>query len=173
MNLKELFKLGIFLMLVSAIAALALASIYIWTAPKIALQKQLEISRALKEVLPNADKFEKLGAGLYIGKKNKMAIGKVYMVDPVGYGGPIEMLVGIDNQKKVTGVKIVSLVETPGLGLNAANPKFLKQFIGKSRDDKLMAKEDIDAIAGATITTQAVCDGVKKVIKTQYKFRTY
>lgn len=173
MNLKELLKLGIFLMLVSAIAALALSSIYIWTAPKTALQKQLEINRALKEVMPKADKFEKLGARLYIGKKGQMKAGKVYMVDPVGYGGPIEMLVGIDNSKKVTGVKIVSLVETPGLGLNAADSKFLKQFIGKGRDDKLIAKVDIDAIAGATITTQAVCDGVKKVIKTQYKFKSY
>ena len=151
-------------MLVAAIAAAALASIYVFTKPRIEAQKQLEITQALEQVLPKATHFVKITDELYLGEKGKELVGKVYMVAPVGYSGPISILVGVSKQLVVTGVKIIALTETPGLGLSATNPTFLKQFIGKIKEDKLQAKEDIDALTGATITTQAVCDGVKEAL---------
>lgn len=80
--------------------------------------------------------------------------GLVYAVlsKPKGYGGEIEMMVGIDSKLNVTGVSIISMSETPGLGARAKEPEFLEQFKGYY--------PDIVAISGATITSTAVKKGV-------------
>jgi len=57
--------------------------------------------------------------------------------------------------------------ETPGLGSAITKMSFLQQFIGKSLKDRLAPKEDIDTITGATISTRAVCDGIKQALKAQ------
>jgi len=170
--MKNILKLGIFLMIVAALAAGTLSITYIYTKPKIEEQKLLEINKALLEVLPEASKFEdKRGIEngkefqYYIGLKAKKKIGAVIPVSSKGYGGPIDMMVGISNDGKVTGVKIINLSETPGLGLNATEPSFLNQFKGKSLEDKLKAKLDIQAITGATITSQAVANGVREALE--------
>ena len=75
------------------------------------------------------------------------------------------MVVGIDLKGRVAGIKIISMNETPGLGMKASGSNFLKQFMGKTSKSPLKAKKDIDAITGATITSQAVADGVKQALK--------
>lgn len=167
--MKQIIYLGFFLALVSAIAGLALSYTYVSTAPRIAAEAEKKLNTALTEVFSEADNFKKLSEETFEAQKQGKKIGLVSKVAPAGYGGAIQMLVGVDQNKKVTGVKILSLTETPGLGTNATNPDFLKQFVGKSTQDKIMPKDDIDAITGATITTQAVCDGVKKALANQDK----
>ena len=73
--------------------------------------------------------------------------GTAYAVSaaPKGYGGEISMMVGINADGEVTGVTIMDMSETAGLGANAKKETFLDQFKGK--DPK------IQALTGATITT--------------------
>lgn len=167
--MKEIIKLGLFLMIVSGLAALALTGTYLYTAPRIEAQKIIERQMALKEVLPQAESFKEVRTKTeiyYLGLNKKgQKVGFVFAVAAKGYAGKIEMLVGIDKSGKVAGVKIENQKETPGLGSQAAEPKFLNQFKGKSSNDALKAKKDIQAITGATITTQAVCEGVREALK--------
>ena len=74
------------------------------------------------------------------------------------------MIVGMNTYGKVTGIKILSMSETPGLGTQANTPEFIGQFLGKTIKSKLKAKQDIDAISGATISTQAVANGVREAL---------
>ena len=143
--MKETIYLGMFLAVISAVAAGILGMTYVATYDRIAAEKQKEIAGASEVVL----------AG-----KN----GKAIQVSPKGYAGNIDMLVGVDDAGIVTGVKIIKSNETPGLGLNADNPDFLNQFIGKTEKDKIEAKDDIQAITGATITTKAICSGVREAL---------
>ena len=143
--MKETIYLGVFLAVISAIAAGLLGLTYVATFDRIAMQKQNEMEIAKHDVLA--------------GKK-----GTVVNVSAKGYAGAIDMLVGVDEAGRVSGIKIVKSSETPGLGLNASSPDFLKQFAGKTEKDKLAAKEDIKAITGATITTKAICAGVKEAL---------
>lgn len=142
----KIIRLALVLMIFCVISAGLLAYVFLFTAPKIIMNGQLAFERSAREVLP-------------VGTK-----GKVIQVAPRGYGGPIQLLVGIDQKEKVSGLKILSQAETPGLGSNAVKPEFLRQFIGKSTQDKLEPKQDIDAITGATITSRAICQGVKKAL---------
>jgi electron transport complex protein RnfG len=62
--------------------------------------------------------------------------------------------------------QILSHRETPGLGTGALKPEFIAQFKGKSVEDlvvvKLPTEKNIQALTGATITTRAVTNGVKR-----------
>lgn len=53
------------------------------------------------------------------------------MIDHDGFGGDIEIIVGINLQKEITGVEILSIDETVGLGMNAKNEEFRNQYVGK------------------------------------------
>jgi len=139
-------KLGVTLMAFCVISAGLLAFVYLLTSPRIEREAQLSLERAKSEVLR--------------GQK-----GWAVLVKPRGYGGPIEMLVGIDTQGRVTGVKILNHRETVGLGAKIVDPKFLNQFKGKTNADALEPKKDIEAITGATISSRAVCAGVKEALK--------
>jgi electron transport complex protein RnfG len=88
-----------------------------------------------------------------------------------GYGGNIQILMGIDDKCKITGFQIIQHAETPGLGDQAGKPFFKAQFEAKGLDNfKFMVKQDggdVDAITAATITSRAVTtaleDGLKKI----------
>ena len=82
------------------------------------------------------------------------------MVSAVGYGGTIDLMVGLNPEGSITGVQVLRHTETPGLGAKITEEKFLEQFIAKNLPDTNWAlkKEggDIDQISGATISPQAV-----------------
>lgn len=158
-------------MVMCAIAAAALSGTYIITSPIIAGHKAEQLNQSLKEVLPSAQTFKLLSKKIdgrevnyYLGSTNNKKAGVVIPVSKNGYAGPVDMLIGIDLKGKVTGVRILKMQETPGLGLKANEIKFLSQFNNKTISDKLKAKFDIQAITGATITSQAVCEGVRAAL---------
>jgi electron transport complex protein RnfG len=160
-------KLVIFLLTISALSGLFLSLTDLATKDKIKAQKILEIQKALKEVLPTAVVFQELtreadGSIIYSAQKDAKPIGRAIICPVTGYGGPIWVLTGIDLAEKVTKVVIISHNETPGLGSKAQDSTFLNQFSGKSSKDELAPKKDILAVTGATITSRAVCNGVKR-----------
>jgi len=89
-----------------------------------------------------------------------------------GFGGDITFSVGIDLKYQVTGVYILSMSETAGLGMNAQNPEFLDQYkvsnSGLFITNKVDSAEgtNIDALTGATITSKAMTKGVNAAIIT-------
>jgi len=165
--MNETIKLGITLMLVTLIAALGLALTNQYTAYKIEMQKQSAIKESLNKVI-EAESFEEDEDGNYEAyDKEKKLIGKALKIQAPGYSSLIEALVGIDLENKITGIDIVSQQETPGLGANIEKESFLKQFIGKT-EDVLKIKKDggnIDAVTGATISSRAITDSVRKMIE--------
>ena len=85
--------------------------------------------------------------------------------DHEGYGGDIEFMMGVRNDGTLNGISLLSISETAGLGMRAE--EVLKpQFAGKSAEKYEYTKTgavsegQIDAISGATITTNAVVNGV-------------
>ncbi|OGC22867.1 hypothetical protein A2310_00525 [candidate division WOR-1 bacterium RIFOXYB2_FULL_37_13] len=163
----KILKLGFVLMVFCVISAGALAYVYLFTQPKIELNGKRAFESSLTEVLPNALVFNivKIGSKeVYQGLSGKDIIGTVFFASPRGYSSNINMLVGIDSNAKISGIKIVSQNETPGLGTNVAKRSFLDQFLGKTANDQIEAKKDIDAITGATISSRAVCRGVREAL---------
>ena len=77
-----------------------------------------------------------------------------------GYGGPIEMDLSLSAEGRISSLKVLRHHETPSY--IAGLESFLGQFTGKTRDNTLILGKDIDAISGATITSQAITAAVKE-----------
>ncbi len=182
--MKSIVKFVVTLGLISAITGGALAVVYNITKPIIAAQDLKTLNEGLSKVFAGDYKFEKLDKplqsidpNLTIGDcflvKNASGLvdGIVITVNSPGSQGLITMLVGVKKDGTISGVSILSLSETPGLGANADNPTyyvnkstkttFLQQFIGKSFKDAFTVKQDVIPLTAATITSKAVSLGVK------------
>jgi Na+-translocating ferredoxin:NAD+ oxidoreductase RnfG subunit len=104
--------------------------------------------------------------------KNNQVLGNIFIAEPIGYKGPVTIAVVIDSQKKETmGIKILNHDESPDYGGVLTEKWFLDRFKEKSIATflnlvKLDAKDpqDIIQITGATVTSQAVVNGVNAAI---------
>lgn len=169
----EIIKVSVILFAITAVAAAVLAGVNSVTAPKIIENERIAQEEAMKAVLPEAESFEKLDISpdenstileIYDAKDAGVAV----KAAPSGYGGKISMIVGIDNEYKVTGIEIISHSETASLGAKCTSEEFKSQFAGKTEGLEVVkngAKDNqIDAISSATVTSKAVVRGVNDAI---------
>jgi electron transport complex protein RnfG len=85
-------------------------------------------------------------------------VGFVFKASGKGYSSVIETLAGIFPDGKISAIKIISLNETPGLGMRVTEDKFRSRFNHQNSLDLL----GVEAIAGATISSRAVINSVMK-----------
>lgn len=165
------------LLIVAIVCSVVLSFVYSYTEPRIAeTQAQLTLG-GLKQVI-NAQEFVEVIPDTLWNAVDSSGIltGIVFRVFPQGYGGPIPITVGLDLNGKITGVRIASaaegLKETPGLGVKITEPEFKDQFIDKCAPEAQLKSDggEIDAITAATISSRAVCNGVKNGIETYLNY---
>lgn len=88
-------------------------------------------------------------------------LGYIFTTNTNGYGGQVSVMTGINVDGSIKSIQILSVAdETPGLGQNAKSEDFTKQFSGKESEISKEKNKEINAITGATITTNAVIDDV-------------
>ena len=154
------------LTLIALVAALLLGVTYEMTKDPIAEQEVQKAVATRQELIPDAASFEELEAAealksLYVGNdENGEAIGYIATLDVTGFGGPVEIIVGMDTEGVISGIRVggTEFSETPGLGAKAKEPAFTDQFEGLSAP--LSLGNGLDAITAATITSNAVVRGV-------------
>jgi len=78
-----------------------------------------------------------------------------------GYGGDMELFVGISPDGKITGINVVSHSETSGLGSKTTEPDFISQFIGKAASEEIV---EFDALAGVTKSSNSFLSAVNNAI---------
>ncbi len=156
------------------VAAASLAATYSVTAPRIAAQEKAAEEQALKTVLSSAASFEAVDADLLAAAQKVAGDSKVdavyraldaggqttgwgVKVGSRGYGGYINMVWGLDRDGKVTGLTILSMNETPGLGTRIkTEPGFLEQYAGLPAGYTEKDVKALDMISGATKSSRAV-----------------
>jgi len=176
--MKDIFKLGGLLLIITVVAATALAAIYNVTKPRIDAQKQLAIDNALTEALPNSPReaIEPVTRDgeveYYLGYESMQkqdTVGFAYIARGAGYSSVVETMVGVDTTGKIIGMQVLSQQETPGLGTKIIEvkygekePWFLVQFMGRPADEVKVDKDggQIQSITGATITSRTVANSV-------------
>lgn len=173
-------RLGLPVLSVCIVAAMGLAVTWGFTATKIEAQAREAERASLSTVLPDAVTFEAITDAALLGKARAAAgdigidgvfraldsagnqVGVGILVTSRGYGGPLRMAVGLDRNGKVTGVMIVSMNETPGLGTKVVEDKtFLPRFQGL---DSAEAAKKVDTITGATKSSRGVRKGVEAAL---------
>ena len=177
--MKDILKLGVTLFAICAVAALVLGVTNNITAPVIEERNIQASNEARKIVLSEADEFKELDGmnsdivlEVYEGIKDGQVIGYTIKTSSKGYGGAIELMVGISKDGKITGVEIGNHSETPGLGSKATEPMFKNQYVDKDVSNSLLVVKgsanndnEISAISGATITSNGVANGVNAAMK--------
>lgn len=186
MDIKRIIKDAVVLCLITLVAGTALGLTYEVTKPLIASVREEKANATYREVYPDADTFktsEDLTAAATGLDCSGLGYGKVSVDDCLealdasgnvighlvsatsgeGYGGNVQISVGITNDGEITGLGFLSISETPGLGMKAKEPAFRDQFPGKSAASELglvktgtAGQSEVQAISGATFTSKAV-----------------
>jgi len=162
---KEMTRYGLILGLICVVAAGLLATVNKLTGSKILSGALVEEQAALKEVMPLAVKFisvqppadKEISYYKVFDCQDKL-IGFVFKANGKGYSSVIKTLAGIFLDGKISAIKVLSLNETPGLGMRITEDKFTAQF----NQQNSMDLSGVQAIAGATISSRAVMDSVIK-----------
>jgi len=162
------------LLILCAIASGLLTYVYESTSSRIAENVAKEKSVKARSILPEdtaAIKEFKDGTTTFFRGYSKDGLnGTVVEASSKGYGGPINLLVGIDKDGRVIDVAVASHKETPGLGAKIEETRFIGQFKGRSVAEVTLKKDSgnndgIDAIAAATISSRAVTKAVKESLE--------
>ena len=171
--MKHITTPAIRLFVICFVCALCLGICSEVTKEPIAAQAKAAQDSAMEAVLPDAA-FEEISDAPVSGTVTGVSVGKDSSGNTMGFvvscttssfGGPLKMMVGVDTEGTVTGVRILSNSDTPGLGALATSPDIYEQFTGMS--GTLAVNKDrgqVQAITSATITSRAVTVGVNDAI---------
>lgn len=188
---RNALRTGIILLLFALVATALLVFTFARTQPTIERSQQAEKLARLDQVLPHSlydndllashtkvQPSELLGtqkaSSMWIARRGTSVTAvALEAIAPDGYSGDIHLLVGIDVDGHVTGVRVTSHRETPGLGdyIDRNKNPWIEQFVGKSLITPVakhwkVSKDGglFDARAGATITPRAVVKAVKSAL---------
>ena len=189
--MKNILKNTLILTAITLVAGILLGLVYEITKEPIALAKEAAKKEAYQQVMVDADAFDSLelvekaikevedtveSSGCIINevveaKENGETVGYVVTTTTSeGYGGEIQISVGILKDGTVNGVAILSIGETAGLGMKATEEEFYGQYAGKNVEFFTVTKtgassdEEIDALSGATITSNAMTKAVNSAV---------
>lgn len=178
---KDILVPTITLFVICLIVSALLAGTNALTKEPIAANELKKSQEAMSAVCPDAVSFEgEKGLEIEVYKalnESGEVIGCAIPVISKGYGGDVQVMVGIAFEGetaigKVTGVEILSHSETPGLGANATGESFRKEYNQDITASGFSVVKDgtgggdgrIDAITGATITSNAVTNAVNEAV---------
>ena len=189
--MKNIIKNTLILTAITLVAGILLGLVYEITKEPIALAKEAAKKEAYQQVMADADAFDGLelideaikevkdtveSSGCTINevveaKSNGETVGYVVTTTTSeGYGGEIQISVGMLTDGTVNGVAILSIGETAGLGMKATEEDFYSQYAGKNVEFFSVTKtgassdNEIDALSGATITSNAMTKAVNSAV---------
>ncbi|MBI4776843.1 MAG: RnfABCDGE type electron transport complex subunit G [Deltaproteobacteria bacterium] len=101
-------------------------------------------------------------------KQGGKVIGVAFDSSAPGYGGPIDVMIGVNEQGVVDGISIMKHSETPGLGARTTEPSFTGQFKGLNLDGALNLTGNggkVQAVSGTSVSSGAVVRAVRQALE--------
>ncbi|MCR5495457.1 MAG: FMN-binding protein [Treponema sp.] len=176
--MNETFKLGFSLALYALVSCTVLAMVNNFTSPKIANNQIEKVNNAMKDFFPEegvtAETLSEFHGKSYGTSKIEKIILAKNITDGQIVGGAVQVsgptydtgtiLLGMQKDGIIRGLKFLKLTDSPGFGLKANDPTyklengktFYQQFEGKNANDGFEAGKNFDAISGATITSNGI-----------------
>ena len=187
--LNELSKPVLYLLAFALVGTLLLAGINAATELRIAENERTSLLQRIEQLLagqsydndPLQDSvtitdntLAETPVTIYRLSQQDKPVAAVYdLTTPNGYSGSIRLVVGINNDQSIGGVRVVSHRETPGLGdkIELAKNDWILSFNGKSLSDptpeQWAVRKDggiFDQFTGATITPRAIVSSVRDTL---------
>lgn len=170
LKMNESVKMIVTLIVIAVVVALALSGVNGLTKAKIEQNSIDKLNKSLQEVMV-ADSYDVIKddetGTVYEAKKGGETVGYCVQNTVSGYGGDLTVLTGVYADGTVSKVEILAHGETPGLGAKSTDDSFKGQYVGKTAGEITVVKnspgaQDIQAISGATITSNAVTEAVNQ-----------
>lgn len=186
--MNKIVKDAMLLTIITLIAGISLGFVYEITKNPIDVAKNNAKQKAYQSVFESADTFEEIkfneeeakailkkagyekdvidGYASALDAQGKKIGYVISVTSQEGYAGDISFSIGVSMDGTVQGIEILSISETAGLGMKAKTPEFKGQFEGKAVEafkytkDGAEEESEIDALSGATITTNAMTNGM-------------
>lgn len=179
---SNFFNMVSTLLLVTALSALALGSVYNLTKGPIEMAKQKKQEEAIKQVLPDFERLETIKVKSAF-EEDSLQFNVAFVGDEIvgvavntytkkGFSGLVRLMVGFLPDGTINNVSVLDHKETPGLGDKMQKKKsdWSLQFNGKNPgSNNIKMKKDggeIDAITAATISSRAYTDAVMHAFET-------
>ncbi|WP_055666508.1 RnfABCDGE type electron transport complex subunit G [Desnuesiella massiliensis] len=179
--MRENIKLGVILLIITALSGLILGVSYESTKEAIAKNGSLD-KKEIALIMPEADKVlkdekvalpeDKTITEVLQAFKGEEKVGYLINVTSKGFHGDIQTIVAISNKGQVTGIKIASHTETPGVGSKVEKTDFTDRFKNKNIQGGLKLTKvasananEVQGVTGATVSSTAVVGGVNKAIE--------
>lgn len=162
------------LVIICLVVTLALAGTYSVANPIILENQAKAADEARMMVLPEGDAFTAYDGKLVDGVLDcylaDNGAGMAITANYKGFGGAVKVMIGIDADGNITGATVTEHAETPGLGTKAMTPEYLAQYqgVGEVVGGHINNDANIDAISGATITSNAVYCSIEAALN-QFK----
>jgi electron transport complex protein RnfG len=153
----------VFLAIIVTISVVLLIAVNSFTSTVVESRREEEVTGILEEIFPKMSRYE-LEGEVYTIYQDDTKTGYAFKASGSGYGGNIEILVGLDNDFVIIGISILSQTETPGVGSKITESSFTDQFKGLTASDIALSSEGgkVDAVTGATISSTAVVDAIRE-----------
>lgn len=175
---KTILKLAGVLFVITAVVALLLGVVNALTENVIAENMVRKNNLAMQNIVPGCETGEAIGLPEWtdgiVAEAREYTLGGEYAgmfvkVLPVGFGGKVEMIVGVDKTGTVQGIRVTDHGETAGLGAKAADESWLSQFAGKTAGitvikNAIPTENEVLAVTSATVTSKAVTAGANAAI---------
>lgn len=125
-------------------------------------QREQKVMKMLSGMYSEMSRYE-LVEDIYVIYDEDIKIGYAYVARGKGYGGYIDILVGLENETTIKGINIIKHSESPGLGARIVEDEYRNQYRGLDITGSEMDFNggSIDSITGATISSKAVADAVR------------
>ena len=149
-----------------------LGGAYALTKEPIQAAAAAKTQQAIAQVLPHFSDLSYDAEGkFYTATDGDALVGYAFETMAVGFGGPLEMIVGVTADGVIYNTAVLSHAETPGLGAKCtSDARFMDQWRGFDPSvKKLSVKKDggdVDAITASTITSRAYTQAVENALKT-------
>ena len=172
--MRESLKRVVVLTLIVLISSVVLYQAYnvMEVEERTAAYKQLKFEKMLKNIFPSVtEEVYDAENDFYRIYSEDQCIGYAFMAAGKGYGGDIEILIGLNNDKTIKGIEIIKQTETPGMGVKITEKWFTDQF-GNATINEIGLKRSggaIDAITGATKSSRAVVNAVHEAVMEKIK----
>lgn len=177
-------KTILILLTLGIVSAFLLTLMARYAYPLIEKNREQALREALAAVLPAAVTFERVESGLefYRGLDSQgRVVGYAFVGEGGGYQGIIRIMIGIEpHWQRLTGIRVLENIETPGLGAKIASEEFQRQFrqlevhpqISYVQNRNPETPNQIRAITGATISSRSVVKILNQTIsEMETKFR--
>ncbi len=166
---KQDFSLGIFIVAITLVFAILILSYAHSIADRFIVEEDVseEMRQNLVEIYgedATFSEFEYEDNLFFVVREGGNVIGMAHAAVGSGYGGDMEVLVGMDDNADIVGLNVIEHSETPDLGDRVMQDDFKQRFVGLGYNDSIEIGEDIDSLTGATVSAEAMAEAAREAV---------